>query len=318
MRQNEIVCSNSASVRIEMALAWVTSRLNSSEVLVISSTRTAADEFARHISGPGSLGLHCLSLTLIVSELALLKSAEFGLAPLSRLGEEAIAARITHRLNSAQELAYFRPVAQFAGFPAALASTISELRLAGIAAETIVARTGALLDLRRLLRAFDEELDQRSLADQSRMLTLAHEMAGRGKHRLIALPTVLLDLPLASKAHVDFITALAGRSPAVMATAHQKDAVAINALEAALGVKSRIVLPASVESGLEHVRSHLFSIEQPPARAYDQSVDLLSAPGEGLEAVEMDLLQIGKRKSAVQWRWLDNSGITQRYRRVCG
>jgi FG-GAP repeat len=31
-----------------------------------------------------------------------------------------------------------------------------------------------------------------------------------------------------------------------------------------------------------------------------------------------DLLQIGKRKSGVRWRSSDDSGITQRYRKVCG
>ena len=239
------------------------------------------------MSGLGSLGLHSLSLTQVTSELALLRSAELGLAPLSRLGEEAVAARITHRLNSGQHLEYFRPVAPFAGFASALASTISEVRLAGIEAATIAADTGALADLQRLLRAFEDELDQRDLADQSKMLRLAQEIADHGKHRLVALPTVLLDLPLSSKAHVDFISALAGRSQAVMATAHPKDAVAMGALEAALGVKAQVLEPDPNESGLEHVRRHLFSIEQPPAAAYDQSLDVFSAPGEGLEAVEI-------------------------------
>ena len=286
MGRNEIVCSQSASVRLETALHWVVPRLNKSEVLVISSTRTAADEFARQISAPGSLGLHCLSLTQVASEMALLKSAELGLAPLSRLGEEAVAARITHRLYTARELEYFRPVAQFAGFAAALASTISDLRLAGVDA-TRIAGPGALLDLQRLLWAFEEELDQRGLADRSSVLRLAQEIAQGGKHRLIELPTVLLDIPLSSKAHIDFITALAARSQAVMATAHPKDVVAISALEAALGVKSQVLTSDSNASGLEHVRSHLFSIEQPPVGAYDQSVDVFSAPGEGLEAVEI-------------------------------
>src|SRR5262249_42932149 len=155
------------------------------------------------------------SLTQVTSELALLKSAELGLAPLSRLGEEAVAARITHRVNTGQQLEYFRPVAQFAGFASALASTISELRLAGIEATNIAGAPGALTDLHRLLRAFEEELDQRGLADQSKMLRFAQEIANHGKHRLVALPTVLLDLPLSSRAHADFITALARRSQAV-------------------------------------------------------------------------------------------------------
>src|SRR5215469_10217580 len=72
MERNDIVCSHSASVRLDMALRWVVSRLSRSEILVIGATRAAADEFARHISGPGSLGLHCLSLTQIASALALL------------------------------------------------------------------------------------------------------------------------------------------------------------------------------------------------------------------------------------------------------
>jgi ATP-dependent helicase/DNAse subunit B len=239
------------------------------------------------MSGLGSLGLHSLSLTQVTSELALLRSAELGLAPLSRLGEEAVAARITHRLNTGQPLEYFRPVAPFAGFASALASTISEVRLAGIEAATIAADAGALTDLQRLLKAFEEELDQRGLADPSKILRLAQEIAEHGKHRLVALPTVLLDLPLSSKAHADLITALARRSQAVMATAHPKDAVAMGALEAALGVKAQVVEADPNVSGLEHVRRHLFSIEQPPAAAYDQSVDVFSAPGEGLEAVEI-------------------------------
>jgi len=135
---------------------------------VIGSTRTSVDEFARQMSGPGSLGIHSLSLTQVTSELALLKSAELGLAPLSRLGEEAVAARITHRLNMEGGLEYFRPVAQFPGFASALASTISELRLAGVEAATIAAAPGALMDLQRLLKAFEEELDQCGLADQSK------------------------------------------------------------------------------------------------------------------------------------------------------
>lgn len=287
MARNEIICSPSASVRLGAAQKWLTARLNESEVLAIGSTRTSADEFARQMSGSGSLGLHSLSLTQVTSELALLKSAELGLVPLSRLGEEAVAARITHRLNTAGNLEYFRPVAEFPGFASALASTISELRLAGVEAATIAPDPGALTDLQRLLKAFEEQLDRCGLADQSKMLLLAQEITDHGTHRLVALPTVLLDLPLSSRAHADFITAVAGRSHAVMATAHPKDAVAIAALEAALGVKAQIIGPDSNVSALEHVRAYLFSIEQPPARAYDQSVDVFSAPGEGLETVEI-------------------------------
>ena len=51
------------------------------------------------------------------------------LAPISRLGIEAIAARIVHSANRQKKLKYFAPVAQTPGFPRALANTIAELRL---------------------------------------------------------------------------------------------------------------------------------------------------------------------------------------------
>ena len=144
MARNEIICCSSAAVRLEVTRNWLASRLGGSEVLVVGSTRTSADEFARQTSGTGSLGIHSLSRTQVTSELALLKSDELGLAPLSRLGEEAVAARITHRLNMAGDLEYFRPVAEFPGFASALASTIYELRLAGFEAATMAAAPGAL------------------------------------------------------------------------------------------------------------------------------------------------------------------------------
>jgi len=287
MAQNQIVCSPSAAVRLDAALGWVASWLNKSEILVIGSTRTAADEFARHISGPGSLGLHCLSLTQVASELALLQSAKLGLAPLSRLGEEAVAARITHRLHSAHKLHYFGPVAQFAGFAGALGSTISELRLAGMAPANITADSAALRDLQLLFRAFEQELQERGLADQARLLGLAKEAVGSGRHRLIQLPMILLDVPLSATAHVEFIRALAARSEAVIATAHLKDAAALSGLEAALGVHATVIPSKFDGSGLEHVRHHLFSLEQPSPGAYDGSIEVFGAPGEGLEAVEI-------------------------------
>ena len=56
------------------------------------------------------------------------------LAPISRLGIEAIATRIVHAASASKKLSYFSPVAQTPGFPRALARTIAELRLQNVSA----------------------------------------------------------------------------------------------------------------------------------------------------------------------------------------
>jgi len=50
--------------------------------------------------------------------------------------------------------------------------------------------------------------------------------------------------------------------------------------------------------------------------SYRDLKEMMAERGVGVDHV--NLLQIGKRKSGVQWRWLDNLGITQRFRKVCG
>jgi hypothetical protein len=50
MRRNDIVCSHSASVRLEIALRWVSPRLNASEVLVtVKPERSRTGYLAREL-----------------------------------------------------------------------------------------------------------------------------------------------------------------------------------------------------------------------------------------------------------------------------
>ena len=62
------------------------------------------------------------------------------LAPISRLGIEALAARIVHTAATAKALPYFAPVAQTPGFARALAKTITELRLQNVAGRAVANR----------------------------------------------------------------------------------------------------------------------------------------------------------------------------------
>src|SRR5689334_25319762 len=95
------------------AAAWLQGR---DEALLIGPTRAAADECARAACTKGLLGVHRATLAQLAAELAAPATAERGLAQASRLGMEAVAARVTDRLRREGKLAYFGPVADAPGF----------------------------------------------------------------------------------------------------------------------------------------------------------------------------------------------------------
>src|SRR5207247_6504308 len=98
-------------------------------------------------------------LVQVASELARSAMAERGLAPLSSLGREAVAARIAQKAQERGELSYFHPVAALPGFARALARTIVELRLARVLPKQLPP------DLATLLELYQSELEERSVVD---------------------------------------------------------------------------------------------------------------------------------------------------------
>ena len=250
-----------------------------SEALVIAPTRSAGEELA-HLSG-GAAGLHRLTMVQLAVDLARPAMADSGLAPLSSLGLEALCARVAHAARAAGELDYFSPVAPFAGFARALARTLSELRLAGAAAREIVLAGAPGEDLARLLTRYEAELDEQSLADLARVFALASQNAAGG-HRYVGLPLLLLDAPLETAAHRDLFASIAERAPAVLAAVSSGD----EELERRLGVPCENLDPPHGTSSLEHLRAYLFSGVSAAADG-DGALETFSAPGEGLEAVEI-------------------------------
>ena len=132
-----------------------------SEMVLISPTYLAGEGIAHRKSGIA--GLHRATLIQFAAELARPEMAIRGLAPLSALGVEAIAARVIHAERESRPLAYFESVAAMPGFARALARTLGELRLARVAPESLK-KTGAPgEDLAQLLTRYSSELDARSL-----------------------------------------------------------------------------------------------------------------------------------------------------------
>jgi len=263
------------------------------EILVIARTRGAADDFARACCAQhGSRGgVYRSTSAQLALEMALGPAAGpaagSDLAPVSRLGQEALAARSVFACRAERELGYFAPVADTPGFARALASTLAELRLQKVAPEQLEGLGAPGQDLARLLRLYNQELAQRSLADLAARFTVGAEIARRGRHRLLGLPLLLLDAAGESAAETSFLSALAMQSPEVFATALAGDAEAAQALEALLGTPAAQLEQAGAAGTLDRLRRWIFSPQAPPAGEPDESLDFFSAPGEGLECVEM-------------------------------
>ncbi len=270
---------------LERAGAFLREHAGGSEVIVLGPTRAAASELALASFEQGCQGIHTLTLTQLAANLATQPMGRRSLAPISRLGAEALAARVVHAAQRDNKLQYFAPVALTPGFARALARTIAELRLNDVGAGNLAAAGSPGADLAHLLSHYEQELEQRSLADLPILLSLAAEEAAQGAHRFLKLPLILLDIPIDSKRHRALLAAVAGQSSAVFAAALSGENPALASLEAILemGAEDLDSQPAAT---LDRVRAWLFSPEQPPPAPPDSDL-LFSAPGESLECVEI-------------------------------
>jgi CRISPR/Cas system-associated exonuclease Cas4 (RecB family) len=217
----------------------------------------------------GSLGVHRLTFTQFARQAALPRMAELGLAPLSMLASEALAAHVAFRAREARSLRYFEPVAALPGFSRALARTLRDLRLAGASPRDLEIDAAAAQDLSGLLEDYERELEERGLADLATILSLARAAADEGEHRWANLPIASLDVPLPSRAHRDLFDTLIERAPEVLTAVSGPDE------------------PGDDADSLSHLRRYLFAPEPVAFSRDDGRFELFSAPGENLEAVEI-------------------------------
>ncbi len=197
--------------------------------------------------------------------------AHDGLAPLSTLGCEALAARVVFRARKQGTISYFTPVAGLPGFSRALARTLRELRLAGTSPEALASGSASARDLAVLLADYELELGERGLADLAAMLSMARDAVERADHPWAGLPVASLDVHLESQAHHDLFDALIRNAP--------------NTMVAELGKPlGKVEKPKDV---LAHLRANLFEGSADAFANVDGKFELFSAPGEGLEAVEI-------------------------------
>lgn len=268
------------------AAAWLAARTED-HVTIVSASTDAAGEVARRalLLHPrrASLGWQRTTFGALAVGLARAALASEGLVPAFGLALEAVSNRVVHA--SRGKLARLGAIDQRPGLPRALTRTVEELRLAGAPALEDA-------DLTRLLSAFEGELATAGLADRARAFELATRLVERGGGEALGA-VLLVDVPLRTKAEGALLAAIAKKAPALFVTVPAGDSRALAIASAATEhVTVERAPPATAASSpLERLQAGLFGeaseSDAPRPLADGHHVDVLSAPGESRECVEI-------------------------------
>jgi CRISPR/Cas system-associated exonuclease Cas4 (RecB family) len=279
-RPLHIVQSSEASARLRHAERWVEARLDRG-ALIVGSSRGAADDLARTIAvSHGALaGVHRFSFAQLAARFAAPVLALRGVAPATRIGSEAVAARVI--FDARREMTYFASVAATPGFPRALARSLHELQMAAVQGDRLRALPLGGSDLARLLDGFEDQFGEAAAAGRAALFATACE----GANALSRLPLLLLDVPMESAVEFAFARHLIAAAPETLITVPFGDLATLAHLES-LSVPIETLVPSG-DSDLSALRRSLFSTRQPLERRSRGDVQLFSAPGEGRECVEI-------------------------------
>ena len=293
-----ILVSPCAESRLASAATWLAARTEP-HVTIVGAGIEAAAEVARRALAvsrhPASFGWQRSTLGVLAVSIARSELARRGLVPVGGLALEAVCARVVHdqhRGGAATTLGRFAAIGDLPGLPRALARTVGELRLAGAPAL-------ADPDLAHLVEAFEAELTAAGLADRARTFAIATELAARLDPAQLGA-FLFVDVALRSRAERDFVAALAARAPATFVILPAGDERALALFEAALEkpvVEHRAPEGAATTSALARLHGGLFGRAEettPLSIASGLEVEMLSAPGESRESVEIARLVLAE------------------------
>ena len=103
--------------RVRRARTWLEGRTAADELLIVGASVDAANELVRGVANEkaAAFGWHRLTLSQLAAAIAAPVLATCALAPLSRIGAEAIVARLVHRLYEDGRLRRYHTVAARTG-----------------------------------------------------------------------------------------------------------------------------------------------------------------------------------------------------------
>ena len=300
-----ILIAAGAPRRLEAARRAIEQGLTTGEALLVGHSREAADDLAREISlaRGATFGLHRFSVRQLASRIAAVDLARGGLAPARRLGAEAVATRAAFEETEDEPLEYLQPIARLRSFGRTLASTLHDLRHAGIAVEQLRELGAGGRDLERLARRYARQLGSAGLVDSAALLRVATDAVPHIHDLPLERPLVLVDVAVPDEATFEFVSAIAARAASVFATVPAGDVRTAAALRRLPGaVASADPEPSSTP--LDRVRHFLFAADDPPPDDTPEdapTVTFFSAPGEGREAVEIARLVLAESARGIRF-----------------
>jgi ATP-dependent helicase/nuclease subunit B len=208
---------------------------------------------------------------------------------------QAICARVVNRLAAESALGRYANIANGPGFAQTLARVVTELRSAKLRPDAL---SGVAPDFLPLVEAYEANLGEDGFTDWAGLLTIATDavMSEGFTHRLIGLPTILLDVPVTSGAELDLLRAFGPRIPDLLFFTPAADERTLARVQAALPMevinldeaKPDAASANAAAGALARLQRHLFKETSNPAKlADDDEVFISSAPGEERECVEI-------------------------------
>ena len=318
--------SASAAGRLAAAHRFVEGLPAASEALVVGASRDAVDDFVRDNAARrgAAFGLHRFSLRRLATRIAEPRLAARGLAPATRLGAEAVAARAAFEAArpAADEagggaLGYLAPIAKLRSFGRTLASTLEDVRAGGVEADALSACDPVGADLDVLSREYARQLDEARLVDLPELYRLAAAVveAREPVDLPLDVPVVLLDVPVHDRAALGLVAAVAGRATRLLATVPRGDDRTWAALSGLPHAEAAAPAAdgAAPDTPLARVRTRLFepiaAPEAEDAGPAGDEVSFFSAPGESRECVEIARLV---QKEAAKGVPLDRMAVVLR------
>lgn len=258
---------------------------------VLAPSRSHADDVTRYVLAdePATVGVHRVGWLGHAVTLATPGLIARSLTPITRLGFDAVVARVVARARDGGVLTYFHDASRHPGFVSCLARTMLDVRLAGLAAAHLDDGTPRGRDLAWLVGDAVETLTSLGHADRAEILALATAAVRAGTAGDAHLPLALVDPPLSSRADVEFARALLEASEAALFTAPDGDPWATRLVDALAGTSLAVDERDHETTPLALRRAHRHLFDPSPIDIIDGddgSVDVLSAPGEGRECVE--------------------------------
>jgi ATP-dependent helicase/nuclease subunit B len=268
-------------VRFQAALDWLTQQQRNRPLLVVAHSLDAARDLLRAatLQLKATFGWALDSLSSLSVRLSALPLAERRLSVATPLALEAVCVRVVSELGSLGQLGRFEHVADRPGLPRALLRTFSDLALADVDPTRLEKECP---ELATAFERYRQTLAESGLADRAEVLREA-VAAVRARKALIEFESVCLyDLAPKTKLERDLVAALASVTERSLMTLASGEA-------ASIPEGCAIVEPSEVlvqGSALQRLQAQLFTSGE-FAGSRDDTVSILSAPGESRECVEI-------------------------------